>query len=166
MAKAKAKVKTNLKPVPKEKKRMGAPPMFSMELFKKIARAISLTTEGLEQICAANPDFPNPSTIYEWRIEYPDFGDMYMEARREQAHLLAAEILKIADNTQQDTITKEDKNGREYEVSNSEWIARSRLRVEARKWIASKLLPKVYGEKIQQETTVTIKHEDLLKELE
>jgi hypothetical protein len=34
-----------------------------------------------------------------------------------------------------------------YNVENKEWTNRSRLRIDARKWVASKLKPKVYGDK-------------------
>ena len=34
-------------------------------------------------------------------------------------------------------------------MANNEHIQRSRLRVDARKWIAAKLLPKRYGDKLQ-----------------
>jgi hypothetical protein len=41
-----------------------------------------------------------------------------------------------------------------------------RLIADTRKWIACKLIPKVYGDKQTIEQTVTVKHEDALKELE
>ncbi len=104
--------------------------------------------------------------IYKWRIKHKDFAEMYAQAKRDQAEILIEEVREISDDTSRDTLLRQDKNGDDYEVCNTEWIARSRLRVDTRKWLASKLIPKVYGEKITNETTVTIKHEDLLRELE
>jgi hypothetical protein len=147
----------------KEKAKMGRPTKYSPELARKICRAIATTTDSMTIICKQNPDFPSKKVIWEWRFDYEDFRNLYIEAKRQQADLLAEEINDIADNDSQDRIINEA-TGRE--VANTEYIARSRLRVDTRKWIACKLLPKVYGEKVQNETTVTIKQEDALKELE
>jgi hypothetical protein len=56
-------------------------------------------------------------------------------------------MIDIADDGSNDfmTITKGDIS---YEVENKEWTSRSKLRVETRKWAASKLKPKKYGEKL------------------
>jgi hypothetical protein len=56
-------------------------------------------------------------------------------------------MLDIADDTSLDT--RKGKDGDEQ--PNTEWITRSRLRVETRKWMAGKLRPKVYGDKIDVE---------------
>lgn len=144
-------------------KKMGRPTDYNSNLATKICEAVAITTDGLDKVCARNIGFPEASTIYKWRIKHPDFAQKYEDAKRNQAELLATEILKIADDDSQDTMINEMTGN---VVQNSEFIARSRLRVDARKWIASKLLPKVYGDKVQNETTITVKHEDLLKELE
>ena len=77
---------------------------------------------------------------------------------------MADETLEIADDSSHDTITDDEGNER----FNSEFAARSRLRVDTRKWLLSKALPKVYGDKITTEHTgrVTISHEEALGELE
>jgi len=77
------------------------------------------------------------------------FCDQYVRAREAQADRLAEEILEIADDGSNDTYT--DENGNER--TNQEVVARSRLRVDARKWLASKMAPKKYGDKIQQEVS-------------
>jgi hypothetical protein len=69
-----------------------------------------------------------------------------MEVR---SHLLFDEIINIADSVEDDLITTED--GRE--VVNNGVIQRDRLRVDARKWVLSKMNPKKYGEKLTQELT-------------
>jgi hypothetical protein len=51
------------------------------------------------------------------------------------------EILEIADDTSQDT-TITDFGPK----PDTEWISRSKLRVDARKWAMSKLAPKKYGD--------------------
>ena len=56
----------------------------------------------------------------------------------------AEQIIEIADDGTNDTYLDEQGNVK----VNTDVLGRSRLRVDARKWIASKLLPKVYGDKI------------------
>lgn len=154
--------KAKKKPI-KEPAVLGRPAIpYSDELAAKICRAIASSTDSLKKICARNPGFPQRTTIWEWRIDYPIFANMYNDAKRAQADLMAEEIAEIADDDTHDTMISDKGNA----VQNSEYIARSRLRVETRKWIACKLLPKVYGDRVTNETTVMVRHEDALKELE
>ncbi|AGG31951.1 hypothetical protein MU9_2906 [Morganella morganii subsp. morganii KT] len=76
----------------------------------------------------------------------------YARAREIQAELLAEEIIEIADDSSGDVIVDDD--GKEQ--TNHERVARSRLRVDARKWYASKLAPKRYGDRIQHDQKITI----------
>lgn len=144
--------------VPKEK--------YTIEMAQKICRAVAVSSDSLIKICKDNPEFPNKNTIYAWRLDIPEFAEMYMNAKRVQADILVDELLTIADDSSQDVITRIDANGQEYQVANTEFISRSKARIETRKWLATKLLPRLYGDKISNETTVTFKHEDALKELE
>jgi hypothetical protein len=66
--------------------------------------------------------------------------------------MLIDEILEIADNTSHDTILKTDGNSNKKRVCNSEWIARSRLRIDTRKYLAGKLCPKIYGDMAQEKS--------------
>jgi len=84
-----------------------------------------------------------------WLDAHQDFRDKYARARADQADFLAEEIIQIADDGLNDTYTDEDGN----EKTNVDVIARSRLRVDSRKWYASKLLPKKYGDRTQLEGT-------------
>lgn len=59
---------------------------------------------------------------------------------------MAEEMLEIADDGRNDTYKDED--GRE--IANQDVIARSRLRVDARKWLMARMAPKKYGDKIEQ----------------
>jgi hypothetical protein len=79
-------------------------------------------------------------------------SDQYVQACEERADSIFEEIIEIADNTTNDSIIT-DKG----EIPNNEWIARSRLRVDARKWAVSKMNPKKYGDK----TDVTTNGRDI-----
>lgn len=127
---------------------MGRPSKFSQKIADSICEQLA-DGHSLREICKATT-MPARSTVFKWLSEIKAFADQYVRAREAQADLLADEILSIADDSSQDTVPKVDKEGNEYgEQPNSEWIARSRLRVDARKWLASKMAPKKYGEKIE-----------------
>lgn len=100
--------------------------------------------KSLKKICEME-DMPSKATVFKWLSENEVFSDKYARARESQADTLADEIIDIADDGENDTYEDDEGNVR----TNQDVIARSRLRVDARKWIASKLKPKKYGDKIQ-----------------
>lgn len=126
----------------------GRPSKYSEELVNEICRRISTGSDGLNKICEEK-DMPSTVTVYGWlnNPKYIEFLNKYVRAREEQADLLADEIIQIADETSKDTLLIKQ-HGVLTEVENKEWINRSRLRVDARKWKASKLAPKKYGDKV------------------
>jgi hypothetical protein len=67
-------------------------------------------------------------------------------------------LLAIADESEVEAIYEGD--AVKLELSGVA-VARNRLRVDARKWLASKMAPKRYGEKLQQEVNVTTDSHDL-----
>lgn len=89
-----------------------------------------------------------------WLEVNEGFRESYMRAREAQADYLAEEIIQIADDGQNDTYTDDEGQVR----TNQDVIARSRLRVDARKWYASKLAAKKYGDKVEQTHTGAIDH--------
>lgn len=92
---------------------------------------------------AAEAEDSNHSTVLLWVKEHKDFANQYARAREIGYQLLADEIVEISDDGSNDTYTTENGPAVNHDV-----IARSRLRVDTRKWMLSKMLPKVYGEKI------------------
>ena len=68
----------------------------------------------------------------------------YARARDKRADKIFEEILEIADDSSKDTIITD--NGI---VLNNEFVQRSRLKIDARKWYLSKMLPKKYGDKVE-----------------
>lgn len=133
------------------KKPKGRPTIFTPELATLICQKVATTPFGLKKLCRENPELPNPDTINQWRFLNDAFSVQYAKAKQQQADLLAEDILEIADDDSGDI--KYDKDGNE--TINSEFVNRSRVRIDARKWLASKLLPKVYGDKVQEEKTAS-----------
>lgn len=100
--------------------------------------------QSLLSICRDTPDMPSTSTIYDALAADKTFSDKYARAREVQADKLAAEIVEIADDSRNDTQVDDEGN----EIVNHDHIARARLRVDARKWYASKVAPKKYGDRL------------------
>lgn len=74
-------------------------------------------------------DMPNRSSFFLWLQKHETFSNNYARALEARAHLHAEEIVAIADGEKDDAA-----------------VDRDRLRVDARKWTASRLLPKKYGD--------------------
>lgn len=117
---------------------------YSQEVADAICDAIA-DGKSLREICEQD-GFPSKTTVMRWLgdPERADFRDQYARAREAQADKLADEILAIADDGLNDTYVDENGNKR----TDVDVIARSRLRVDARKWLASKMAPKKYGDKM------------------
>lgn len=132
---------------------MGRPTLYTQELAARICERLA-DGESLKAICS-DDDMPGKATVYLWLTQHQDFLDIYTRAREDQADTLADEIIDIADDATRDTKTVYDKDGQEIgEACDHEWINRSRLRVEARKWVAAKLKPKKYGDKMDHHVAV------------
>ena len=83
------------------------------------------------------------STFYIWLRDSEERSKQYARATNTRADVLFEEILDIADETSNDIIYTAD-----GEKPNQEVINRSRLRIDARKWYLSKVMPKKYGDKL------------------
>ena len=105
----------------------GRPTDYSLDKAQLIAQGIA-NAIPLVRICEPD-DMPAVSTVYKWLHAHSDFVEMYARAREDQADYLASQIIDIADNSDL------DHNDR-------------RVRVDARKWISSKLKPRAYGERL------------------
>jgi hypothetical protein len=92
-------------------------------------------------------NMPSTSTFYQWLDNNSDKAKQYARATEVRADVIFDDILSIADENDNDTYVND--NG--IEVVNNDVIQRSRLRIDARKWVLSKLNPKKFGDKIQTE---------------
>jgi hypothetical protein len=125
---------------------MGRPSEFSQETADAICLRL-IEGDSLRTICKAD-EMPAASTVFKWLSERPVFSEQYARAREAQADHLAEEILQIADDGENDTYQTD--NG---PAVNQDVIQRSKLRVDARKWLAGKMAPKKYGDKVTTELT-------------
>lgn len=121
----------------------------------EITEAICSRIAGGESLLSVSKDpaMPGRSTICFWLVwegePYETFQKAYQKACKARAHGIADEILEISDDSVRDiTIVKDAKTGEEREVVNHDHIQRSKLRVDSRKWLASKFLPDQFGDRV------------------
>ncbi len=126
----------------------GRPTSYTLELTDAICARLA-DGESMRSVCRDDA-MPSMSTVFKWLREHNEFSQQYAIAKEECAEVYAEEIIEIADDSSNDYT--EAGEGGETKL-NSEHVQRSRLRIDARKWVASKLKPKKYGDKLQQEVS-------------
>ncbi len=115
------------KPETKKAVRSGRPSSFTQEIAEKICSEVG---QGRSLVSiTAGADMPHYRTVIRWLADpaHEQFRLMYARAREEQQDYYVDQIHQIA----------------QYE----EDVNRARLRIDAIKWTAAKLRPRVYGEK-------------------
>lgn len=123
------------------------------EVFEAICDDIATSDIGLVNLCKRHG--VSSRQFLRHVADSPEKRQIYERARDEQADFLADQILEIADDGSKDTITITDPvTGKTREIEDKEWTARSKLRVDARKFIAAKLKPKKYGDRIEVDGTL------------
>nr|DAJ13047.1 MAG TPA: terminase small subunit [Siphoviridae sp. ctDju21]DAJ70609.1 MAG TPA: terminase small subunit [Caudoviricetes sp.] len=112
-----------------KKRPVGRPTEYNQEIAEKICEQLS-NGMSLRAICTAS-GMPARGTVYRWLNEHIDFQDQYARARDKQADYFAEEIIEIADSVEAESAS----------------VAKAKLQIDARKWAASKIAPKKYGDK-------------------
>lgn len=131
---------------------LGRPSLYTPEIAAEICKRMS-DGESLRQVCR-DEHMPHESTVRLWHVEDREgFSTQYARAREAQADRWAEEIIEIADDSTNDWMQIENARGRIIDVPDQEVLQRSKLRVDTRKWLMSKLLPKRFGDKVQAEMT-------------
>lgn len=124
----------------------GRPSVYTEEIAVEILSRMACG-ESVKSIC--NDDhIPARSTVMLWVAENREgFSDRYATAAEARAHYWADELLDIADDGTNDWMEINDQEGScvGYRV-NGEAVSRSKLRVDSRKWLLSKMLPR-YADK-------------------
>lgn len=146
--------------VTKAKLPLGRPSDYTEEMGLAICSRLA-DGESLRTICS-DKHMPSKTSVFRWLEANEIFRDHYARAREALADYYAEDIIQISDDATNDWMERRSEAEKGAGVNtgwviNGEHVQRSRLRVEARKWIVSKLYPKKYGEKIQQE--IDVKHD-------
>ncbi len=111
--------------------------------------------EGLEAICD-DPRLPCEMTIRKWMAEQPTFMEAYARAREQQMEKWSDDVVKIADDASGDYVDREAKNGAIERVVDPETVQRSKLRIDTRLRLMSKLAPRRYGDKLNVDLSGTV----------
>ena len=109
---------------------------FTQELFDSICETLATSSKGLNTVCKEHGI--SSKQFYQWVANDAQLGEMYARARDEQADFMADEIVELADNTDNDN----------KGINGSNAVQRDRLRIDARKWVAAKLKPRKYSERV------------------
>lgn len=113
-----------------EWKPTGRPSSYTDEVAADICAMIA-EGRSLKSICS-DEGMPHMSTVFRWLGVHETFRDNYARARDAQADVFADEMTDIADFADMDAAA----------------VAKARLQIDTRKWVASKLKPKKYGDKL------------------
>jgi hypothetical protein len=109
------------------------------QVLESIANGAALST-AIKCVC--------PAPSYAWaKLQLrtnPELKSAYQQAVEDRADRLSEELMELAD-----TPMPEGLDG----PSKSAWVQQMRLRVDVRKWAASKLKPKTYGERLDLSVT-------------
>ena len=100
--------------------------------------------KSLSSVLRSNDGMPSYHCVMLMIKNNPEFRGMYEKAIESRADRLAEEILELADEQMPE--------GLEGPLA-SAWVQQKRMQVDARKWVASKLKPKVYGDRIDVAVT-------------
>lgn len=144
-----------------KKRGKGRPTTYTPELGKYICDVVASHPYGSQKLHELYDDYPHQVCIDRWRNEHDDFCLAYAKAKILQANLLAEDILNIAHNAASDC----SYNAKGERVTHPDVVARSRLIVDTHKWIAAKLVPKIYGRDAELQDKI-VENAGLREELE
>lgn len=120
------------------KNKGGRPSDYTPELAERICNLL-MAGQSLRSICKGD-DFPHIATVLAWLHRHEEFHEQYVRAREIQAEVMAEDILMLADGSTEEAGS----------------VAKARLQVDARKWYASKVATRRFGDKVQHEQKITI----------
>ncbi len=128
----------------------GRPTDYTPELAAKFCGYVATNALSLNKICAKFNELPHRTTISEWLAKYPEFRSYYLEAKENQALIIADELWDDIEDCP--AITEE--------------LSKFDKKFRYQQWHLSKLAPKQFGEKKQIDSKVEVTvHEDTLKDL-
>ena len=108
---------------------IGRPAKYSLDITRDLCNRL-MQGNSLRATCEQMS--LDITIVYDWLQIHPEFAKLYAQAREVQADFYADNILETIDNA------SSDRNE----------IERAKIKAEALKWIASKLKPKRYGDKL------------------
>jgi hypothetical protein len=114
-----------------------------VRIANAVIEGVAARTDGLRLLCSEHG--VTVGQFLAWVDASPQLQEQYARAKRIQAESIAAEIVAISDEADVQVVHEGEATRLELSANA---IQRNRLRIDARKWVAAKLLPKVYGDKL------------------
>ena len=125
----------------------GRPRVYTAEIAERILGEL-MDGRTLTDVCR-DAGMPAERTVRNWVADnHQGFAPRYGRAREVGYHVIADQILAIADDASDDCMERRKENGDIETTLNPVNVTRSRLRIDARRWLLSKVLPKTYGERL------------------
>lgn len=118
------------------------PMQYTQDMADKVCELI-MEGYSLRKI-EAKEGMPSKQDILRWLRESKEFQSQYAHAREEQADALVEEMIDIADDISRDIVPNDEGKL----VIDGFAAQRARVMIDTRKWAASKLKPKKYGDKV------------------
>lgn len=135
-----------------KKGRSGRPVTYTEPVAEKILHRL-MNGETLKGICR-DEYMPPDSTVRLWALDDREgFAARYARAREIGYHVMADDLVEIADTPVIGEKRKTDEQGNE-EVTTGDMIEHRRLQVDTRKWMLARALPKIYGDKLNVDANV------------
>lgn len=126
--------------------KQGAPSKYTKELADAICKLTANSNMSLISVCqvlSTKQSSIDRSTVTRWLDKYEDFCTEYARAKESQADFLAEEMIKVAEDAQEIIITRKIPN-----FKAGPYMQAVRLKIDTMKFIAAKLKPKKYGDKV------------------
>lgn len=122
--------------------------VYSVEDRRKIVDDIC--KQVIEEKTSFNKAIANspitPITFYDWILRDEEVRQAYNYAREVRADTLFEEIIDIADEPEEGEVITEKPTG--IEIKRGDMTDHRRLKIDARKWVVARMLPKKYGDKV------------------
>lgn len=129
--------KSPAKPKP-EPKKAGRPSDYSLALIETICDRIAMG-ESLRRICEED-GMPHHITVIRWLAKHDDFASRYAHAREIQAQTFVDKMLDVAESDP-------ERNPLTGTIDPAS-VTHIRNRITTMQWLAMKLAPKKYGDKL------------------
>jgi hypothetical protein len=140
-----SKAEPKAAPPKKARRPPGRPTTYSQKRADALCAELAMG-RSLRSVCESK-SMPSVKTVFTWMRKHEEFLQQYARAKEESADAMADEVLDIADDGHNDWMIRRFGN-QEAWVENGEAVNRSKLRVDTRKWLMSKMKPKKYGDKL------------------
>ncbi len=131
------------------------PVEWAPRIFERLAQGMTM-----DKACD-DYGFPAPMTVWKWIASIDSVREAYWAAKCDAGFRMAEEILAIADDGRNDWMEINDPENPGWRF-NGEHVNRSRLRIDTRKWLLAKLMPRRYGERVEFEGRVHYSLEQLI----